>query len=169
MPAAPPAARHTLETLAMQTPARCIPFLVAAILAGAASAAEDYITNAADIVKQADWQKMQTVTVTIEDHHYTPEHLVFKAGQPYKLELKNLGEKDHYFTAAEFYRSVATRKAMVNKQAEIKAPYFTALEILKNGGQIDLYFVPVKTGRFPVFCTIDDHREKGMEGSITVE
>jgi uncharacterized cupredoxin-like copper-binding protein len=58
---------------------------------------------------------------------------------------------------------------MVNQQAEIKAPYFSALEILKKGGQIDLYFVPVNKGNYAVYCTIDDHREKGMEGAITVE
>lgn len=157
----------------MRTTARSITLIATLALAGVlptlALADEDYVKDAADIVKKADWSKMKTVTVTIEEHHYSPENLVFKAGQPYKLELKNLGEKDHYFTATEFYKSVATRKAMVNKFAEIKAPYFTAFEILKGGGQIDFYFVPVKTGKFPVYCTIDDHRDKGMEGSIVVE
>lgn len=81
--------------------------------------------------------------------------------------MKNVGEKDHYYTELEFFKSVAWRKTMVNKQAEIKAPYFAAVEVYKYG-QLDLYFVPVKTGSFKVYCTIDDHREKGMEGRITV-
>jgi len=134
-----------------------------------ARSADDYIVDADRIVKEADWNAMQTVTVEIEEHFYTPDVIRLKAGTPYKLELKNLGEKHHYFTAPEFYRSIATRKAMVNGQAEIKAPYFKAVEILKEGGQIDLYFVPVKTGTYTVYCTIDDHREKGMEGKIIVE
>jgi plastocyanin len=29
--------------------------------------------------------------------------------------------------------------------------------------------VPVKKGAYTVYCTIDDHREKGMEGKIIVE
>ncbi len=132
-------------------------------------AAEDYVVDADRIVKEADWNAMQTLTVEIAEHSYTPDEIHLKAGTPYKLELKNLGEKNHYFTAPEFYRSIATRKAMVNGQAEIKAPYFKAVEILKDGGQLDLYFVPVTKGSYPVYCTIDDHREKGMEGTLIVE
>lgn len=131
--------------------------------------APNYVTNAADIVKATDWSKMETVTVTIDEHSYAPHKLVFKAGRPYKLQLKNAGEKDHYFTAPEFYKSIATRKAMVNKYAEIKAPYFDAFEILKTSGQIDLYFVPVVKGTYKSYCTIEDHRAKGMEGTIIVE
>lgn len=142
---------------------------LALALASAAQAAEDYITDADQIVKAANWDALETVQVVIEEHHYTPDVIRFKAGTPYKLELKNQGEKNHYFTAPEFYRSIATRKAMVNGQAEIKAPYFKAVEILKAGGQLDLYFVPVTKGEYPVYCTIDDHREKGMEGSLIVE
>ena len=134
-----------------------------------AVAADDYIVNADEIVAATDWKAMETVTVTLDDHSFTPESLKFKAGQAYKLELRNPGKNHHYFTAPEFFKSIATRKAMVNGQAEIKAPYFKALEVLKEGGQIDLYFVAVKTGSYTVFCTIDDHRDKGMEGQITVE
>ena len=139
-------------------------------LAGIAGAAdEDYIRNAKEHVDRADWTKAETVTVTMSEHDYSPRDIVFQAGKAYKLELKNAGDKDHYFTAPEFFRGVAWRKAMVNKQAEIKAPYFTAVEVLKKGGQLDLYFVPVNKGKYTVYCTIDDHREKGMEGSLAIE
>jgi uncharacterized cupredoxin-like copper-binding protein len=139
-------------------------------LAGAAVAADDdYIRNAKEHVDRADWKNAETITVTMSEHDYAPRDIVFKAGKAYKLELKNAGDKDHYFTAPEFFRNVAWRKAMVNKQAEIKAPYFTAVEVLKKGGQLDLYFVPVTQGKYTVYCTIDDHREKGMEGSLAIE
>jgi uncharacterized cupredoxin-like copper-binding protein len=128
-----------------------------------------YVMDADDIVKAADWKKMETVTVMMEEHSYGPQNIVFKVGQPYKLELKNIGDKDHYYTAPEFLRSIATRKAMVNKQAEIKAPYFKAFEVLKKGGQLDVYFIPVVKGQYKVYCTIDDHREKGMDGVLTIE
>jgi uncharacterized cupredoxin-like copper-binding protein len=143
--------------------------MLAAALTPLAAVAQHAVAQPDEIVKKADWQAMQTVTVNIDEHGYTPENLRFVAGQAYKLELKNPSDKDHYFTAPEFFRNVAWRKAMVNQQAEIKAPYFSALEILKKGGQIDLYFVPVNKGNYAVYCTIDDHREKGMEGAITVE
>jgi uncharacterized cupredoxin-like copper-binding protein len=129
--------------------------------------AADYITNAGEIVKAADWDKMKTITVEMEEHAYTPEDIVLEAGQPYKLVLKNVGEKKHYFTAPAFYKAIATRKVQSNKDGEIKAPYFTAIELMV-GGQLDLYFVPVTKGEYPVYCTIDDHREQGMEGKLTI-
>ncbi|WP_265949334.1 cupredoxin domain-containing protein [Dechloromonas sp. A34] len=143
--------------------------MLAAALAPSVSSAEYAVAEPDKIVKSANWEATQTVTVIVDEHGYAPEDLKFVAGQPYKLELKNPSDKDHYFTAPEFFRNVAWRKAMVNRQAEIKAPYFTAVEILKKGGQIDLYFVPVNKGSYPVYCTIDDHREKGMEGTIAIE
>ena len=136
--------------------------------AALAQTGADYIVNAKDYVDKADWKNQVVVTVTLEEHSYTPQDLRFEAGKPYKLELRNVGEKAHYYTAPEFYKAVAWRKTMVNKQAEIKAPYFAALEVLP-GGQLDLYFVPVTRGSYQVYCTIDDHREKGMEGGLTIE
>jgi uncharacterized cupredoxin-like copper-binding protein len=132
-----------------------------------ASAGADYVVNADEIVNAADWTKMRTVTVEFDEYSYDPDALVFEVGQPYKVILKNLGEKKHYFTAAEFYKAIATRKVQSNTDGEIKAPYFTAIELMV-GGQLDLYFVPVTPGEYPVFCTIKDHREEGMEGKLVI-
>ena len=137
------------------------------LLPVSAGFAADYITNAGDIVKAADWEKMQTVVVEMEEFDYEPGDLEFQAGQAYKLVLKNGGEKKHYFTAPGFYKAIATRKVQSNKDGEIKAPYFTAIELMV-GGQLDLYFVPVTKGEYPVYCTIDDHREQGMEATLTI-
>jgi uncharacterized cupredoxin-like copper-binding protein len=149
---------------------------LAAVLALSARpglAAEDYVTNAADIVKAADWKKMTTVTVKMGEQgdklYYEPEKLVFKAGQPYKLEMKNTGRKKHYFAAPEFFRMIAMRKIQSNRDGEVKAPYITAVEIYEKEGQMDLYFVPVKKGSFEVKCSIDDHADRGMYGTIVVE
>jgi len=139
--------------------------LVGFITAG--YAAEDYITNAGEIVKSADWENMETVTVNLDEYSYGTESFVFKVGQAYKLQLKNRGNKKHYFTAPEFYKAIATRKVQSNKDGEIKAPYFTALELMVNG-QLDLYFVPVTRGEYLVYCTIDDHRAEGMEGRLII-
>ena len=154
---------------------RTLPAILATALLGFAfgpapsMASEAYVENADEIVKQADWNAMETISVVFDENGYSPDVLRFKAGTPYKLALHNKGDKHHYFTAPAFFRSIATRKAMVDGQAEIKAPYFKAIEVLKEGGRIDLYFVPVARGSFEVYCTIDDHREKGMEGQIIIE
>ncbi len=144
-------------------------FFAVMVVTGFSYAGGDHVTNSAEIVKAADWKKMKTVTVEMVEMEYGPDELVFEAGQPYKLILKNNGKKKHYFTAPEFYKAIATRKVQSNKDGEIKVPYLNALEMMADGGQLDLYFVPVKKGTFPVYCTIDDHRTEGMEGSITIK
>lgn len=156
------------------TPSRIAPILAALALAAAGAAPAiaatvDWVSDGPAIVKAANWDAMQTVTVTIDEHDYEPKVLTLKAGQPYKIQLKNVGEKDHYYTAPDFFRAVAWRKLMVNRFAEIKVDYVVATEVLKKTGQLDLYVVPVKKGTYEVHCSIDDHKEKGMHGSIVVE
>ncbi|MBF0160975.1 MAG: hypothetical protein HQL88_01680 [Magnetococcales bacterium] len=126
------------------------------------------VDNGAEIVKSTDWSKMETVTVTTSEYAYEPNQLRFKVGRPYKLVMKNVGEKDHYFTAPEFFRAVATRKAQ-SKDGEVKAPYFLAFEMRPKGGELEFYFVPVIPGQYPVYCTIDDHRQQGSEGTLIIE
>lgn len=131
--------------------------------------AEDYVTNYQEIVKAANWDKMKTVTIELKEFEYIG-NLEFEQGQPYKLEIKNTStdDKKHYFTAPEFFKNIATRKAQVNGQAEIKTHYFTAIEVLPKG-QLDLYFVAQNRGEYPVYCTVKDHREEGMEDMIVIK
>lgn len=154
--------RQTIITLAF---AGCT-FLTSPLLA-----AEEYMSNSADIVKAANWEQMETVTIVLTEHDFEPKHLKLKADKAYRLVIKNTGEADHYYTAAEFFKSVAWRKVQTPRPhgGEVKAPYFTAVEAYKKGGTVELFFVPVKKGTFEVVCTIEDHKEKGMTGSITVE
>lgn len=137
------------------------------VLAPVSALAADWVTNAADIVKAADWKQMQTVTVELKETSYTPEKLVFKANQPYKLVMKNMGEKPHYYTAPQFFKAIATRKVQTT-EAEIKAPYLDAIEVNPKG-VAELFFVPVKAGTYEVYCTIEDHRDKGMDGTLVIE
>jgi uncharacterized cupredoxin-like copper-binding protein len=144
---------------------------VAGALLATPAFAADYITNAAEIVKAADWEKMETVVIELDDYSFAPQDLKLKAGTPYRLVIKNVGENDHYYTADKFFKSVAWRKVQTPKPngGEVKAPYFTALEAYKNGGVVEAFFVTVDKGTFDVLCTIDDHKDKGMHGTISVE
>ena len=94
----------------------------------AAMAAEDYVANAAEFVDAANWEEMQELTVELDEFSFTPSDLTLVAGLPYELTIRNVGEEKHYFTAHEFYRAIATRKAE-NAQSEVKVPYFTAIEV----------------------------------------
>ncbi len=128
----------------------------------------DYVSDAEARVKAADWSKMETVSVVLKEYSYVPSILNFKAGVPYKLEIRNEGTVKHYFTAEQFFKAIATRKVQSNADGEIKAPYFSALEIFP-GRSLDLYFIPVKKGTYKLHCTITGHEAKGMHGSIVIE
>lgn len=141
------------------------------MLAPSAATAQEYVTNSAEIVKAANWEAMETVNVVLSEHDFEPKHLKLGANKAYRMVIKNTGEADHYYTATEFFRSIAWRKVQTPRPqgGEVKAPYFTAVEVYKKGGTVELFFVPVKKGSFEVICTIEDHKDKGMNGSITVE
>lgn len=144
--------------------------LAAAVLAWTAglAAASDYVVDGALIVKSVNWNKFETVTVRLGEHYFEPADLHLKAGKAYKIELRNVGQRDHHYTAPEFFRAVAWRKLSVSKQAEIRVDYVNSVEVEREG-QLDLYIVPVTVGTYEVTCTLDDHREKGMVGSVTIE
>ena len=130
--------------------------------------AQNYIIDAKERVQSADWSQMEIVTVKLTEFAYSPETLVFKEGLPYKLEIKNEGTTKHYFTAEEFFKAIATRKIQSNADGEIKAPYFTAIEVFP-GRSLDLYFVAVKKGNYDLLCTIKGHADNGMVGQIRIE
>lgn len=119
------------------------------------------------------WETVQTVTVTmVEDSEtafrFDPPDLTLTKDQAYILEINNPAgnSSKHYYTAAEFYKTLVTRKAQDSK-AEIKVPYFKAIE-LKIGGTTQVFIVPTVVGTYGVLCTIEGHSAAGMEGTITV-
>lgn len=128
----------------------------------------DYIADSEARVKAADWSRMQNASVVMQEYSYHPQTLNFKAGVAYKLELLNSGKSKHYFTAPEFFKAIATRKVQSNADGEIKAPYFSALEVYP-GRSLDLYFIPVRPGSYKLHCTIAGHEEQGMHGTILIE
>jgi len=127
-----------------------------------------YERDAAERVKTADWSRMETITVTMTDYAYNPAAVGFRLGVPYKLVIENKGSQKHYFTAEGFFRAIATRKLQSNTDGEVKAPYFSAIEVYP-GRSLDLYFIPVKTGSYPLICTIEGHTDLGMKGEIRIE
>lgn len=116
-----------------------------------------------------DWSQATPLSLELFNSGYRPRELVLKVGQPYKLSLTNFGSMNHYFTAPEFFRTMATRKVVVERLAEIKAPTFTAFEVFARGGRVDIYLVPLVQGRYVAYCSMEGHRDNGVEGMITVE
>ena len=117
----------------------------------------------------ADWSRMAEVSIEMLDYGYRPRELRLKAGQPYRLTIVNEGSVNHYFTAPEFFASVAARKAQVPRQAEIKAAVFESFEVHPRGGTLEFYFVPMEKGSYRAFCHIKDHLPLAIEAQLVVE
>jgi uncharacterized cupredoxin-like copper-binding protein len=131
-----------------------------------AAAAEQYVANAAEFVSAADWDTKKTVTIELAEMSFTPKDITLEAGQPYVLEIVNVGTEKHEFTAEEFMRTVAARKAETT-ESEVKVPFFTEIEVFA-GKTAELFLIPLVPGTYELVCEIKGHFEKGMFGTITV-
>lgn len=120
-------------------------------------------------LSEADWKRMESVSLQLRDYGLTPREIRLKAGQPYRLTISNTGSVSHYFNAPEFLRSVATRKAQVPDQAEFKADFFTSFEIARRGGSMELYFIPLVRGTYTAHCHLDGKKHEDVRGTLIVE
>jgi uncharacterized cupredoxin-like copper-binding protein len=131
-----------------------------------APGADQYVANSADFVSAADWDAKKTVTIELAEMSFTPQDITLEAGQPYVLEIVNKGTEKHEFTADEFFRTVATRKAET-AESEVKVPFFTEIEVFA-GKSVELFIIPLVPGTYDLVCEIEGHFEQGMFGTITV-
>lgn len=122
--------------------------------------------GAAKALAEADWSKMETVTVMMTEYSFYPTPLVLRAGVPTKLVLKNDGKQHHYFVSEGFFRTIATRKVQTS-DGEAKAPYFTAVEVY-SGKTVEWFLIPLEKGTYDLLCTVKGHAEHGMKGTIEV-
>lgn len=99
---------------------------------------------------------------------YSTANLTMAVDVGHILQFSNpsTNSEKHYFTAPEFYRTLVTRKAQ-DTQAEIKVPYFRAVELLI-GGSTELFIVPTVAATYDSQCTIPGHAAGGMMGTIIV-
>jgi uncharacterized cupredoxin-like copper-binding protein len=131
-----------------------------------APAGDMYVANATDFVAAADWDAAQTVRIELDEMSFTPNDISLEAGKPYVLEIVSVGDETHEFVAEDFMRTVAARKAETS-ESEVKVPFFTEIEVFA-GKTAELFLIPLIPGTYELLCEIEDHREQGMEGTITV-
>jgi len=125
------------------------------------------VPNSAALVKQADWNKLETVTVEMGEMFFKPNPLHLKVGKPYKIQLKNAGEVKHELDAEAFFRTAAIRKVQ-DVAVEVKGPSFNEIELFV-GQQTDVYLIPTKAGTYELACRITGHYEAGMKATLVVE
>ena len=96
----------------------------------------------------AAMMEAKEVKVSATDYAFSPSTLSVKKGQKVKIILQNDGKFPHNLLIDEL--SVATK--------------------IINAGQTDtVEFTASKTGSFSMYCSVDSHRQKGMEGTVSVQ
>ncbi len=133
-------------------------------------------TTASEWVALVNWDEAQTVEVLMvetsgTEMSFSPSDLSFEAGKPYILKITSPASNafKHYFSPeglGNLYQAVATRKVQT-PDAEYKAPYFDAVELLP-GGSLEIFMVPVLPGEYDIVCTIPGHKEFGMVGTAQI-
>jgi uncharacterized cupredoxin-like copper-binding protein len=127
-------------------------FLVAAsvLLSAAAAHAQPSV----------DWSKAEAFNLLMVDDQFVPDHLSFRHGVPYRLDLENRGKDLHEFTAPEFLADALVRDpgVLANAGQEV---------VVQPGKDVDVYLVPMRAGMFRLTCA--DHDWDGMVGDIVVE
>lgn len=88
------------------------------------------------------------VTVEGREFKLTPSEITVKKGEKVKLTFKNTGNSTHDFTIAEL--NVATKRIQPGEQETIE-------------------FTPEKSGEFKFICSVGNHEEQGMTGTLIVE
>lgn len=121
--------------------------------------------TALDLAKQAAIEVRVSLGNANNELRFVPDRLAFQSGKRYKLVLNNPSGLKHYFTAKDFADGIWTQKVEAGK-VEIKGAIHE-LE-LKPGGVAEWVFVPIKSGEYPLRCSIAGHTEAGMVGTIVV-
>lgn len=123
------------------------------------------VTATGDLLKQPATEVTVSLGNAANELKFEPNHLDFVAGKRYQLRLTNPSQMKHYFTAKDFADGIWTQKVEAGK-VEIKGAIHE-LE-LKPGAIAEWVFVPMKSGKYNLRCSIPGHTEAGMTGEIAI-
>ena len=122
--------------------------------------------QANDILKQTATEITVSLGNAAGELKFEPNHLEFQTGKRYKLVLNNPSPVKHYFTSKDFADGIWTQKVEAGN-VEVKGAIHE-LE-LKPGAEAEWVFVPLKSGKYNLRCTIAGHSEAGMKGEIKIQ
>ncbi len=125
-----------------------------------------YATDVAQRTAGVDWAGAEAVEVALSEFRFAPTPLVFRQGVPYRLSLRNTGQRSHTFVSEGFFKGIAAGR-LVSSGTVTTQPYVVSIEV-PAGAVKELHFVAVRTGSFHLKCTVFLHESFGMEGTITI-
>ncbi|BAS29173.1 hypothetical protein LIP_3361 [Limnochorda pilosa] len=97
------------------------------------------------------------VTVEMSEFAFKPGSFTWKAEEPVRLSIVNVGRAYHDFTIP----GIPVRLPDGRSQEGIQVG-------LGPGGSQVVQFTPTEAGRFPLLCTVPGHASAGMQGQVTV-
>jgi len=111
--------------------------------------------------QQGDWSHARQIEVVLANFEYRPADLRLKAGEPVILELRNMSDNGHDFTARDLFRNAAVRSGDLKylDKGSVEVPA---------GARRRIGLIPT-AGRYKVKCTHTFHHMLGMGGEIVVE
>jgi uncharacterized cupredoxin-like copper-binding protein len=106
------------------------------------------------------------VSVTASEFHFEPSALALKAGQATTLTFKNAGQTLHDFTIVSG-PGVPTPDAMPSSldRMQENSPYHVAAE----AGKQATLSLNLPAGTYTFICSVQGHKDLGMQGTITVQ
>lgn len=126
-----------------------------------------YVQDVPLVLAGVNWSDAQSVVVQISEYQFEPSDLVFQERTPYRLVLRNVGIGSHTFVSEGFFQAIAAQK-LISPDGEMATPYLKTIEVLSQTEK-ELYFVPVRKGKYPLECSVLLHDTFGMEGEIIVQ
>ncbi len=132
----------------------------------ATTAPPGYVPDAAARTAAVDWAGAQPVTMTLQEYSYQPATLTLQAGRPYRLHLENAGSRSYTFSAAGFFQAIAA-KSLKDARGTTETPYVRDIEVAPRQS-VDLQFVAITPGDYPLACHEPLHETLGMTGDIHI-
>ena len=105
------------------------------------------------------------LTIRAVDFRFEPPSILVEQGQEVTILLENGGRILHDFKIDGLEADVLAAESSGPLSGEEGELFIGA----DSGDSATLRFVPQASGVFTFYCTIDGHRQLGMEGTITVE
>lgn len=138
--------------------------LMSIVIMGTSPATAENLSH--NLLKQPVIEITVNLGNTANELKFEPNYLELIPGKRYNLKLNNPSSQKHYFTAKDFADVIWTQKVEAGK-VEIKGNIHE-LE-LKPGAEAEWVFVPIKSGKYALRCTIAGHTEAGMKGEIVIK
>lgn len=120
------------------------------------------LLSAPAAAQSPDWSHAAPVTIALSSFKFTPDRIVLKHGEPYRLHFTNTSSGGHDFAAREFF-------AAATIAPDDRATLSGGKIELGEGESADVRLIPGKPGSYPVHCSHFLHSSFGMVGTIVVE